>query len=88
MPEEAVGVLEWACFICAMVCVFLYGNSKTLGALAGILTALLFISWGLASGVTAATFTNVLFLALHTRNLLRAWKETTGTFLSSRILEK
>ena len=88
MPDEAVGALEWACFICSMVCVFLYGNSKTLGALTGILAALPLISWGLVSGVTAAALTNVLFLALHTRNLLRALKETAETLSRSRIPEK
>ena len=62
-------LLEWAAFGSSMACVFCYGHSKRQGALVGILTACLFIAWGIVAGVHAAAFTNLFFFGLHARNL-------------------
>ena len=67
--------LEWAAFLTSMLCVFLYGHTKTWGALAGLLTATLFVTWGLVAGVVAAASVNVVFFGLHSRNLYIAIKE-------------
>jgi len=64
--------LEWLAFGASLLCVFCYGYSKTQGAIVGIVTAVLFITWGLAAGVAAAAATNVVFFFLHCRNLRRA----------------
>ena len=65
-------VLEWLAFGSSMLCVFCYGHSKMQGAVAGIITAVLFITWGFVASVPAAAATNVFFLGLHGRNLKRA----------------
>ncbi len=72
MSAGLTTALEWAAFGSSMCCVFCYGHSKTQGAVVGIITAVLFITWGLVAGVLAAAATNVFFLGLHGRNLKRA----------------
>lgn len=68
-------VLEWLAFLFSLLCVFCYGNSKLWGALVGVVTAALFVSWGIVAGVMAAAVTNTLFIALHLLNLKKALKE-------------
>ena len=65
-------VLQWLAFGSSMLCVFCYGHSKMQGAVVGIVTAALFIAWGLVASVPAAAVANVFFLGLHGRNLKRA----------------
>lgn len=78
-----VAALEWAAFLASMLCVFCYGHSKRQGAVVGIVIAVLFIIWGLASGVLAAAATNVFFLALHGRNLKRSFDDARRADLPS-----
>ena len=68
-------ILEWLAFGSAMLCVFLYGYSKARGAMVGLVTAALFITWGLTAEVYAAAVTNVFFLCLHGNNLRRAYND-------------
>ena len=76
MTQAAIAeLLEWAAFGASLCCVYCYGHSKSQGAVVGIATAILFITWGLAAGVLAAALTNIVFFALHCRNLRRALRE-------------
>lgn len=68
-------VLEWLAFGASMTCVYCYGHSKERGAIVGLITAGLFIAWGVVTLQHAAWLTNIVFLGLHARNLARAINE-------------
>ena len=68
-------LLEWAAFLSSALCVFLYGHSKLRGALAGLATAILFVSWGLLAPSVPAALIKTGFFGLHARNLFIALKE-------------
>jgi hypothetical protein len=67
--------VEWTAFGMSMVTAWYYGHNKLLGAIAGITTAMLFVLWGYAADVLAASLSNGVFLTIHIRNLRRAINE-------------
>ena len=72
---EWIKVLEWVAFLSAMFTVFLYGHTKFYGAIAGIITGFLFVTWGTLAEIYAAALINIVFIPLHARNLWIAIKE-------------
>lgn len=68
-------ILEWAAFVLGAVTVWCYGHSKKQGALFGVVTAATFMTWGAMGGLWGAFPINIGFLALHARNLRRAFKD-------------
>lgn len=62
-------VLEYLAFGLSLVCSWVYGNRTIWGPVLGIGTALAFIAFGLVAAIYAAAFANIIFLAVHIRNL-------------------
>jgi NTP pyrophosphatase (non-canonical NTP hydrolase) len=71
-------LLEWLAFGGSLCSVYLYGRSRIYGPYAGLGVSILFVTFGLASGIYAAAVSNVVFFYLHMRNLLRAKREDVG----------
>ena len=70
-----VTILEWAAFSASIMCSFVYGYRTIAGPLIGVVTAILFMLFGWASGVHAAIAANIIFLIIHTRN---GWRIMTN----------
>lgn len=65
-------ILEYAAFGGSLVSLWLYGKQGVRGPIAGIITALLFMAFGIFEHVYAAAMSNIVFLALHIKNLRTA----------------
>ena len=62
--------LEYTAFTCALLSAWLYGNKYDYkGPVDGIIASLVFIVFGLYSGIYAAAITNVFFVIINFRNL-------------------
>lgn len=66
-----VTILEWLAFGGSLFSVWMYGRHPSKGPLIGMGVALLFMAFGIASGIYAATASNIVFMFLHYRN----WKK-------------
>lgn len=67
-----IEILEWLAFGGSLISVWLYGRNPVLGPLAGIMVSIIFIIFGLASGIIAASASNVVFFIIHLRNYIKA----------------
>lgn len=64
-------ILEYVAFSASLASVYLYGKSGLAGPIAGSITALLFVGFGLTAEIYAASFANIVFFTLHVRNGIR-----------------
>lgn len=67
-------VLEWLCFGGSVLSVWLYGHSGSKGPISGIIVSSLFIVFGFMYGIYAALISNLIFLFLHCKNLIKVRK--------------
>lgn len=62
-------ILEWSAFGVSLLSAWLYGSRPVWGAITGIFCCGLFFAFGIAAGIYAAVFANIIFLGVHIRNI-------------------
>lgn len=71
--------LEYLAFGMALVSSWIYGNKNIWGPIIGVTTAVLFIVFGLVTGIYAAAIANVFFLFVHIRNMRKHMQQDEAT---------
>ena len=66
-----IAFVEWGAFGGILVATWLYGNGGRAGPALGIVSACLFITYGLLASVPAAWATNIAFAVIHARNFAK-----------------
>lgn len=74
-------VFEWLAFGGSLTSLYLYGKEGLLGPIAGIITSFLFMLFGYTASVPAAIIANVVFLALHVKNLRNFIMQDEAVFI-------
>lgn len=72
-------VLEYLAFGMALVSSWVYGNKNIWGPILGVTTALVFVVFGLVTGIYAAAIANVVFLFVHIRNMRKFMAQDEAT---------
>lgn len=65
--------LEYLAFGSSLLSAWLYGNKGYKGPIAGLFTCVAFMMFGYVTGIYAAVISNVVFMAVHSRNLRKVW---------------
>ena len=76
-------ILEWLAFGGSLLSVYFYGKKGILGPFSGIIVSLFFILFGLQEQIHAAVISNMIFVALHTKNLWESIMKNEKTFLKN-----
>mgnify|MGYP001803254769 CR=1 FL=1 len=71
--------LEYLAFGMALVSSWIYGNKNIWGPIIGVTTAVIFIVFGLVTGINAAAIANVYFLYVHIRNMRKHMQQDEAT---------